>query len=107
MSVLFIDFETISQAKLKDTGVWAYVCDPTTQVIMVSWAFDSQKPQTALGAGLLPSEIVNHILSGGVVVATNAEFERAILQEHYGFDNVELRCTASVARYLTLPPARS
>lgn len=105
MSILYIDFETVSQLKLKVTGTWAYICDPSTKVIMLSWAFDSQKPQTVLGGDFLPAEVVSHILAGGVVVATNAEFERAIFQEHYGFDNVEMRCTASMARYLTLPPS--
>ena len=58
MSILYVDFETVSQSKLKDTGTWAYICDPSTKVIMLSWAFDSQKPQTVLGGDFLPAEVV-------------------------------------------------
>ena len=104
MRTLFLDFETASQVKIKDAGTWGYVCHPTTHVLMISYAFDDEKPTTAIAPERLPLEVEEHIRYGGVVVATNAEFESAVFQEFYGLA-ANMRCTASVARYLTLPPS--
>jgi len=48
MRDLFIDFETYSEAPLtgvKTVGSWAYSMHPSTECLMMAWAFDNDDPQ--------------------------------------------------------------
>jgi DNA polymerase len=45
MRELHIDFETYSEAELKKVGPWAYSCHPSTEVLMMAWAWDDDAPQ--------------------------------------------------------------
>lgn len=44
MYKLHIDFETYSEADLKTIGAWAYSKHPSTEVLMMAWAFDKEVP---------------------------------------------------------------
>ena len=44
MNKLHIDFEIYSEADLKTVGAWAYSKHPSTEVLMVAWAFDENTP---------------------------------------------------------------
>jgi DNA polymerase len=41
---LYIDFESYSEAKLKNVGAWAYSRHPSTKVLIMAWAFDNEAP---------------------------------------------------------------
>lgn len=48
MDDLHIDFESYSEAPLggtKSVGAWAYSCHPSTEVLMLAWAFDNDDPE--------------------------------------------------------------
>jgi DNA polymerase len=40
IDTLHLDFETFSEAKLKDVGPWAYSMHPSTEVLMFSWSIN-------------------------------------------------------------------
>lgn len=44
MKKLHIDFETYSEADLKNVGAWAYSMHPSTEVLMLAWAFNDAAP---------------------------------------------------------------
>lgn len=44
MNKLHIDLETYSEADLKAVGAWAYSKHPSTEILMLAWAFDDDDP---------------------------------------------------------------
>jgi DNA polymerase len=79
MTELNIDFETASQCNLLTEGVYNYAMHPSTEILMMYWAFDDEEPVGWFpGDGVLPMRIVHHILDGGRINAANAAFERLI-----------------------------
>ena len=71
MGILFIDFETSSEADIKDVGVHRYVADPSTEIICCAYAFDDE-PVQAILYDVQPNRVIKHILNGGLVYAHNA-----------------------------------
>ena len=96
---LFIDFETFSESNIRDEGAHKYAADPSTGVHCVAWAFGDEPVESDIG---LTQRVLDHIESGGIVVAHNASFEKAILKHVYGLD-ANVRCTSAVAAYNALP----
>jgi len=45
MRTLRLDFETYSEADIFKVGAWAYSAHPSTEVLMIAWAFDDDEPQ--------------------------------------------------------------
>jgi DNA polymerase len=97
MTVLWIDFETRSRCDLKAKGVYNYAQDSTTDVLMMSYAFDDEEVQTWLPGEPFPESVRNHT---GLIYAHNAAFERLIfwyvLQINFKLE--QFYCTAAQAR---------
>ena len=97
--VLFIDFETYSDSNIRDTGAFKYAADPSTGVHCLAWAFNDESVASDIG---LTQRVLDHIESGGIVIAHNAAFEKAILKHVYGLV-ANVRCTSAVAAYNAIP----
>lgn len=116
MDTLSIDFETRSQVDLKERGVYNYASDPSTQILMMGWAFNDEPVEVWLPQYPFPQRIMRHIKNGGTLQAFNAQFERLIwayvlTQDFEGapgeaIPNPSLRqwkCTAAQVRVHGLP----
>jgi DNA polymerase bacteriophage-type len=110
MSILFWDFETRSIIPI-DVGAWRYADDPSTEALCVAYAFDDGEPKVWEPGQPVPNEIIEAANDPNtLVVAHNAEFERAvltrILHPKHGWPLIALerqRCSAAVARASALP----
>ncbi len=115
-NALFIDFETRSPVDLKKHGLARYAQDSETQALCLAWAlgdteiglFDSLWVST-VGQG---SPVLQHVASGGIVVAHNAQFELAIWNEimakRFGWPALkpeQTRCTMAACYAMGLPGA--
>lgn len=124
MSVLHLDFETASDVDLPHAGAHIYAQHESTRVLMMAWAFDDEPTQLWLPkenvikgykrdymkARPFPSAVREHIESGGVITAFNAQFERLILWHVICpmYDIAppayeQFHCTAAQARANNLP----
>jgi DNA polymerase len=102
MSLLYIDFETRSQADLPAVGAYRYASHPSTSVICAAYAVGD----LSVGLVTAPSAIQFMFDIGKVtVVAHNAEFEKSILREVLGIDLPIDRFidTAAMAARMSLP----
>jgi DNA polymerase len=92
--MVYLDFETRSRCDLKAKGVYNYAQDSTTDVLMMSYAFDDGEVVTWLPGQPLPD------FTGHMIYAHNAAFERLIfwyvLQQNYPLES--FYCTAAQAR---------
>jgi DNA polymerase len=77
--MLSLDFETRSGVDLKAAGAYVYATDPSTGIYMLGWAFDDELPALWLPGEPFPQRIIDHINSGGIIQAYNAQFERLIM----------------------------
>lgn len=112
MTTLHIDLESRSAVDLKKTGVYVYAEHPTTDVWCACYAFDDEPVQTWLPHEPMPVRIAEHVRSGGVLFAHNANFEmtmwRYILAPRYGWPLPAIeqwRCTMVQALAMGLPGA--
>jgi DNA polymerase len=91
---VWIDFETRSRVDLGSKGVYNYAQDTSTDVLMMSYAFDDGDVVTWLPGQPLPD------FTGCTIYAHNAAFERLIfwyvLQQNYPLES--FYCTATQAR---------
>lgn len=103
MTVVHLDVESFSDADLKREGLYRYAANPSTDLLVVCYAFDDGPVLTwiphetgdlpaplkhairatfptsyRLGA-TCPDDLADHIRSGGQVRAHNAAFERQVL----------------------------
>lgn len=113
LTPLFIDIETRSVVDLKKTGVYRYSCDPSTRILIVSWAIGAGPVQrwypfrTPAPAGLLAAMADPRF----VRVAHKASFERVMLNSPIARslglpDTSDVRlwtCTAARAARMGLP----
>ncbi len=110
---LHIDFETRSAVDLKKTGVYVYAEDPSTDVWCAAYAFGEEPVQLWAPSEDFPDypkEIAEHVRSGGIIYAHNANFERVIwrhiLAKRYGWPEPKVeqwRCTMAMAFAMALP----
>jgi DNA polymerase len=112
---LHIDFETHSQCDLRRAGAWAYAENPSTEITVMGWAFDEEKPRIWAPGQPFPEAVDDHVRNGGEVHAWNANFElaiwnlvlrrqeRATLVPPLAPENVH--CTMAAAAYWGLPLA--
>lgn len=86
--ICFLDFETTSLKDLRKIGSYKYARDPSLIVTVVAWAFDSGPVKSVTLPGkILPAEIIEHILGGGIVSGWNAGgFEYPVIKYHFGID---------------------
>jgi DNA polymerase len=120
MPALSIDFETRSAVDLRETGVYPYAADASTDVWCMAWAFDGEEPEiwTPLDRpepgvrtfGVWPQRILEHIAARGEIRAWNAAFERIIWREilvkRYAWPEVrddQWVCTMAEAAAMALP----
>jgi DNA polymerase len=131
--VCHIDIESYSEAPLKKCGLYRYAEHPSTEVLIVCYAFGDgpvhswipydipRKIVRALekkqedGAELYintgcPTDLENHIMKGGQCRAHNSAFERVMLNDvagkKIGFPESRITqwvCTAAMAAAASLP----
>lgn len=128
--ILHIDIETYSEIDLREVGLYRYAEDFSTELNCVCYAFDDGPVLTWLPGAMpddewttfkglngeirtglqCPKEIVDHITSGGIVAAHNAQFERVTLSGHvgrrHGIPPIQISqtiCTAAKAAAAGLP----
>lgn len=84
MEKLRLDFETYSEADLIKVGPWAYSKHPSTEVLMMAWAFGDATPKLWLPGDNLPDWV--HVLTigsrdpGFQLTAWNDFFEYCIMR---------------------------
>jgi DNA polymerase len=118
-----IDFETRSACSIKDCGSWRYSLDPTTEVMCLAFRLPHwEHGRTALWHPAFPHlgvreancpelmELKMWVLSGGLVEAHNAWFERGIwtnvmVPRHGWFPirHEQWRCSAAKCAAYSLP----
>jgi len=117
--ILHMDYESLSRVDLIKHGLYRYAKDPSTQILMLAWAFDDDDPVLWWPEqSPLPREVYEHLSRGEPrsVHAHNAAFERVMTQhclsrmmrELWDQDIPETNvsawyCTASQARARALP----
>lgn len=112
MTVLHLDFETRSAVDLNEVGVYVYAADESTDVWCAAYAFDDGEVQLWRRGDPIPPDLENHITFGGVMLAHNANFERAIFEyimgPRYGWpvpETTQWRDTMVMAYAMALPGA--
>lgn len=118
MNHLHLDFETFSEAELKNVGAYRYAFDPSTEILCAAMALDDGWPlvwykgvqEVRLDIPVF-EEFWNALKDPSVLIyCHNAMFEMAIcqalLQKTWGIpcpDLSRFRCTMSLARRAALP----
>ncbi len=105
--ILTIDFETRSLINLEERGLDNYSRDPSTQVLMLAYAFDASdiylwEPHLQEMPTVLRRMLLNPLVTKS---AWNISFERSILKHVLGID-VPVRQFLDImvlARYMSLP----
>jgi DNA polymerase len=93
-----VDFETASDQELggqKSVGVHRYAESPHTRVWGFSWGFSKYDVHRWRPGYPDPTELLEHIAAGGIVVAHNAGFERiiwAFIRARYGLGHWPALC---------------
>ena len=107
-SLLYLDFETRSRCNLKTSGAYRYAEDPSTEVLVMAYAYDDGEISVRAAGESFKDALYGfkyHIKDGGKIVAHNAQFERLIMKRVLGMDVPVERflCTATQARTVNLP----
>lgn len=90
---LFLDTETYSEAELKKVGSYRYSEDPSTEIMICTYAFDEGKVQTydATTGTPIPRDLLRALRNvcaghGKIVMANGLLFDRLIIKRCWGFD---------------------
>ncbi len=109
-----LDIESYSECDLKREGLYRYAEHPSTELLVVCYAFDDEPVQTWVPSDdpFVPDDLRQHVESGGEVRAHNAQFERVVLNGVAGqkvdFPRLEIKqmvCTAAKMAAHGLPRA--
>lgn len=104
---LYIDFETRSEAELKEVGLYNYVTHPSTRILMLGWAINKGEPQLwEPHKDVMPVELIDALNDPKTwIIAFNSQFERAVLAHSLGLelDVARFQDPQASARYLSLP----
>lgn len=108
-TVLHLDYETRSRCDLLKCGAYKYAMDPSTEILMLAWAFDDEDPAIWLPGQPFPQRVAEHFARGAraSIHAHNSQFERLATKHVLGME-VPLEawyCTAAQARARALPGA--
>lgn len=105
-----IDFETCSTADLPKIGPTKYAMDPETHVWCLAYQIEDEPIELWLRGDPVPVTLVQHIVTGGLLCAWNANFERQvwrhIMHARHGWPAVPedaWSCTMANAMYWGLP----
>lgn len=104
------DFETKSTVDLKKAGAFVYAGHPSTDAMMLAYAFNDEPIQIWRCGEDMPVRLRQHIESGGRFVGHNVGFEHAIwnaiMVVRYGWPKLAIEqcdCTAAMAAAMSLP----
>lgn len=111
---LVLDYETRSEAELRDVGAWEYARHPSTRVLCAAWRFGtlsrlSELPTEswrAFEGEPMPKQLKAALTNPDVqVIAHNAGFENVITRHVLGIKVPLYRwhCTAAMSAALALP----
>lgn len=102
MNLLFLDFETRSEADLPSVGAYRYAQDPTTEILCAAW---ERENGLAGFADCMTSALMENVIEDRIIVAHNVEFEKSILREVLGIDLPVDRFidTAAMSARMSLP----
>jgi DNA polymerase len=75
---MIIDFETFSEANVKEVGAVRYAQHPSTEPLCMSHGLKGVKKKIWVPPNPFPQEVIDHVLAGGYLEAHHAAFERAI-----------------------------
>jgi DNA polymerase len=107
MRELFIDFETFSNADIKECGAYRYINDESFEIIIVGYAFGDEDPKVEdmTGRKDFPQDLTEALNDDNtLIIAHNATFERVALTR-YGY-NIPIKrfyCTMVKCAYCGLP----
>ena len=107
-SKVAIDFETRSQANLKQIGAYLYARHTSTEILCLAYGFEGS-PVKLWHPGLPPpDDLLRHVVRGGLVEAHNSFFERAIWYyktpwDWPPIDPSQWRCSAAKAAACAIP----
>ena len=96
--ILFFDTETFSEANLKQTGSAKYARDPSTELLMITWGFDTGPVyyHDVANGGALPFELVMALTDPAYLkCAANMTFDRAIMKFVAGIEIPWSQCIDS------------
>src|SRR6185369_12880168 len=96
MNYFFLDFETRSKADLRKVGADNYARDPSTEVISIAYARDTEPVCHRDKVGFTFPDSVTY-------VAHNIEFERAILRHRFNVEPTAWVDTMALEAQLSLP----
>lgn len=106
--VLHLDLETRSAINLKERGLYVYAEHPSTEIILVSYAFDDEPVKTwSPGRDSMPAELFAAIAYGTKIYAHNAVFERRVWNACTDGPPMlasQMRCTMAMAYSMGIPP---
>jgi DNA polymerase len=108
MRVLHLDFETRSELNLRDVGADRYASHPSTEVLMLAWAFDEDDPVIwlpVLGEPM-PPELHAGLMDPTVEKwAWNYNFERRVFHHKLGITipQCQWRDPSVLSAYMSLP----
>lgn len=102
MRLLFLDFETRSEADLPAVGAYRYAEHPTTEVLCAAWERETGHAGFCDG---MNSVLMEQVIDDRIIVAHNVEFEKSILREVLGIDLPVDRFidTAAMSARMSLP----
>jgi DNA polymerase len=117
MKHVHLDFETFSEAELKDVGAYRYANDPSTEILCAAMALGDEEPvvwDQSMWCDSYSDKMREHMAAledpSVLIYCHNAMFEMAIcqalLQKTWGIpcpDPSRFRCTMSLARRAALP----
>lgn len=111
MTVLHLDFETRSEADLKKVGAHQYFEHPSTTVLCAGYSFGGEEPELWLPDDIfVPERIIDHVKSGGIAAAWNANFERlawrSVMTKKFNFPPVadhQWQCTMTESLAMNMP----
>ncbi|MBR3257397.1 MAG: DNA polymerase [Eggerthellaceae bacterium] len=108
MPILAIDIETFSEVDLPKSGVYAYVDDPSFEILLFAYAFDDEPTQIVdMKCGeSLPQRVLDVLTDDNIIkTAFNAAFERTCIGKYLGvhLEANAWQCTAVQSAMLALP----
>jgi DNA polymerase len=121
MTTVVLDYETRSRVNIKKSGPWPYAEDKSTNILCAAIKIDAgptlvwHNPQIYDSTGTIGTDnLISALNKADIIEAHNSAFERAITHHiaigRYGWEidpgwENKLRCTASRAAAMGLPPS--
>jgi DNA polymerase len=104
-----LDIETRSRLDVKKVNVYRYCKDPDFSILMCAWSMDGEPATIETNQKASVDRLMDHVVSGDILVAHNAPFERVCFSAALGMpvgtylDPEQWHDTMAVARERGLP----